>query len=72
MVKERIVLEHRVLEMGIKVDKARVEIIEKMPPLTSMKGVYSFLGHTKFYKHFIKDFLKIVKPLSNLLTGCSL
>ena len=27
-----------------------------------------FLRHTGFYRRFIKDFSKIVKPLSNLLT----
>ena len=32
-----------------------------------MKGIRRFLGHTGFYKRFIKDFSKIAKPLSNLL-----
>ncbi len=52
---------------GIKVDKAKIEVIEKMPPPTIVKEVRSFLGHARFYKHFIKDFSKIAKPLSNLL-----
>ena len=42
-------------------------MIEKLPPLSSVKGIRRFLGHIRFYRRFIKDFSKIVKPLSNLL-----
>ena len=48
-------------------DKAKVEIIEKLPPPTSVKAIRSFLGHLGFYRRFIKDFSKIAKPLSMLL-----
>jgi len=41
-----------------------VEVIEKLPPPTSIRGVRSFLGHIGFYWRFIKDFLKLVKPLT--------
>ena len=67
MVKEGIVLGHRISEREIEVDKAKIETIEKLPPLSSVKGIRSFLGHAGFYRRFIKDFSKIVKPLSNLL-----
>ena len=67
MVTECIVLCHKILVHGIEVDKAKVEFIEKLPPPANVKGIRSFLGHAGFYKHFIKDFSKIVKPLSNLL-----
>ena len=67
MVKEGIVLGRRISERGIEVDKAKIETIEKLLPPSSMKGIRSFLGHTRFYKRFIKDFSKIAKPLSNLL-----
>ncbi|XP_070015115.1 uncharacterized protein [Nicotiana sylvestris] len=33
----------------------------------SSKGVRSFLGHTGFYRRFIKDFSKVVNPLCELL-----
>ena len=67
MVKEGIVLGHRISERGIEVDKAKIETIEKLLPPSSVKGIRSFLGHVGFYKRFIKDFSKIAKPLSNLL-----
>ena len=67
MVKEGIVLGHRVFENGIEADKAKIEKVEKLPPPTSMKGIRSFLGHAGFYRRFIKDFSTIAKPLSSLL-----
>ena len=67
MVKERIVLGHRVSSRGIEVDPAKISTIEKLPPSSNVKGIRSFLGHVGFYRRFIKDFSKIVKPLCNLL-----
>ncbi|KAI4334640.1 hypothetical protein L6164_013356 [Bauhinia variegata] len=67
MVTEGIVLGHRISIEGIQVDKAKVELIERLPPPSTIKGVRSFLGHARFYKRFIKDFSKITKPLCNLL-----
>ena len=67
LVREGIVLGHRISGRGIEVDRAKIEIIEKLPPLTSVKGVCSFLGHVGFYRRFIQDFSKVSKPLSSLL-----
>ena len=67
MVKEGIILGHRILEKGIKVDRAKVEVIKRLPPPFSVKGVRSFLGHAGFYRIFIKDFSKIAHPLCKLL-----
>ncbi|KAK8556162.1 hypothetical protein V6N12_002575 [Hibiscus sabdariffa] len=61
------VLGHKVSSKGIEVDKAKVEVIEKLPPPATVKGIRSFLGHAGFYMRFIKDFSKISKPLYNLL-----
>ena len=58
---------HKISVHGIEVDKAKVEVIEKLPPLGNVEGMRSLLGHVGFYKCFIKDFAKIAKPLSNLL-----
>jgi len=52
---------------GIEVDKAKVDLISNLPPPCTVKEVYSFLGHTRFYQRFIHDFSKITKPLCKLL-----
>ncbi|XP_060965226.1 uncharacterized protein LOC133034202 [Cannabis sativa] len=67
MVQEGIVLGHKVSSKGIEVDKAKLEVIEKLPAPTTVKGIRSFLGHAGFYRRFIKDFSKVSKPLCNLL-----
>ncbi|PIM99261.1 DNA-directed DNA polymerase [Handroanthus impetiginosus] len=67
MVQEGIVLDHKVFNKGIEVDKTKLETIEKLPPPISVKSVRSFLGHVGFYRCFIKDFSKISKFLCNLL-----
>ena len=66
MVQEGIVLGHKISSKRIEVDKVKIEAIEKLPPPISVKVVKSFLGHTSFYRRFIKDFFKIARPLTNL------
>ena len=67
MVKEGIVLGHKISGKGIEVDKAKIEAIEKLPPPQDLKGIQSFLGHAGFYRRFIKNFSKVSRPLTNLL-----
>ncbi|RVX23066.1 Retrovirus-related Pol polyprotein from transposon 17.6 [Vitis vinifera] len=67
MVQQGIVLGHVISKNGIEVDKAKVELIVKLPPPTNVKEIRQFLGHAGFYRRFIKDFSKISKPLCELL-----
>ncbi|GJU57310.1 reverse transcriptase domain-containing protein [Tanacetum coccineum] len=43
MVKEGIVLGHKISKSRIEVDRAKVDVIAKLPPPTSVKGIRSFL-----------------------------
>ncbi|GKD37085.1 reverse transcriptase domain-containing protein [Tanacetum coccineum] len=50
IVKEGIVLGHKISKSGIEVDKEKVDVIAKLPYLTNVKGVRIFLGHAGFYR----------------------
>ena len=58
MVQQGIVLGHLVSNRGIEVDKAKVDVIEKLPPPVNVKGIRSFLGHAGFYMRFIPYFIR--------------
>nr|GFC67206.1 reverse transcriptase domain-containing protein [Tanacetum cinerariifolium] len=67
MVKEGIVLGHKISKKGIEVDKAKIEVILKLPHPKTVKGIHSFLRHAGFYRRFIKHFSKISRPITHLL-----
>nr|GEU60414.1 reverse transcriptase domain-containing protein [Tanacetum cinerariifolium] len=58
---------HKISKSGIEVDRAKVDVIAKLPHPTTVKGVRSCLGHAGFYRHFIQDFSKIAIPMTHLL-----
>ena len=49
MVQEGIVLGHKISRRGIEVDKAKIYVIDKLPPPVNVKGIRSILGHAGFY-----------------------
>ncbi|WVZ63790.1 LOW QUALITY PROTEIN: hypothetical protein U9M48_013395 [Paspalum notatum var. saurae] len=67
MVREGIVLGHKVSKRGIEVDHAKIKVIEQLPPPTNLKALRSFLGNAGFYRRFIKNFSFVAQPLTNLL-----
>jgi hypothetical protein len=67
MVREGIVLGHKISEKGIDVDKAKIEVIEQLMPPTNVKGIHNFLRHVGFYRRFIQNFSQIARPLMHLL-----
>nr|GEZ85926.1 reverse transcriptase domain-containing protein [Tanacetum cinerariifolium] len=64
---EGIVLGHKIFNNGLKFDRAKVDVIVKLPHSTTVKGVRSFLGYAGFYQRFIQDFSKIARPMTHLL-----
>jgi hypothetical protein len=56
-----------VSERGIEVDKAKIKVIEQLPPIMNVKWIRGFLGRVGFYRCFVKDFSQISRPLTNLL-----
>nr|GFB12480.1 reverse transcriptase domain-containing protein [Tanacetum cinerariifolium] len=58
---------YEVIKKRIEVDKAKVDVIAKLPHPTTIKGIQSFLGHAGFYHRFIQDFSKIAWPMTRLL-----
>ena len=68
MVQKGIVLGHIISNKGIEVDKAKVDLISNLPPPKKVKDIMAFLGHAGFYRRFIKDFSKIARPLTNLVS----
>ncbi|GJW80336.1 reverse transcriptase domain-containing protein [Tanacetum coccineum] len=67
MVKEGIVLGHKISKNGIEVDRAKVDVIAKLPYPIMVKRIRSFLGHAGFYRRFIQEFSKIARPMTHLL-----
>nr|GEY64433.1 reverse transcriptase domain-containing protein [Tanacetum cinerariifolium] len=67
LVKEGIIPDHKISKNGIEVDKAKVDVIAKLPHPTTVKDIQSFLGHAGFYRQFMQDLLKKVGPMTRLL-----
>ena len=49
MAKHGIVLGHEISKKGIDVDRAKIEVITKLPMPKCVKDIRSFLGHAGFY-----------------------
>ena len=71
MVQEGVVLGHKVSRCGLEVDRAKIEVIQALPPPTTLRTLRGFLGHAGFYRRFILNFAKISKPLTNYLSSKS-
>nr|GEV47297.1 reverse transcriptase domain-containing protein [Tanacetum cinerariifolium] len=65
--KEGIVFGYKISKNGLEVDRAKVNVIAKLPHPTTVKGVRSFQGHAGFYRQIIQDFFKIARPMTHLL-----
>ena len=62
-------LGHIVSENGIQTDPEKTEALKSWPVPHNLKTLRSFLGFAGYYRRFVKDYAKIVKPLNELLVG---
>ena len=60
-------LGHTVSSQGIQPDPRNIEKVAKAEPPKNVKGVQRFLGLASYYRRFIKNFAKIVNPITQLL-----
>ena len=62
-----VLLGHVVCHNGISVDPAKVVIILDLPPPTLVTQLRSMLGHTCYYRKFIRGYAEITAPMEKLL-----
>ena len=60
-------LGHVILGEGIAVDPTKVQSVTEWLGPTSVGEIRSFLGLAGYYRRFIENFLKIAKPMTELL-----
>jgi len=52
---------------SIRMEKEKVQEVVDWPVLKSVKDIQKFLGLVNYYKWFVKDFVKIAKPLHEMM-----
>ena len=62
-----VLLGHVVCCDGILVDPTKFAIILYLPPPTSITQLISVLGHTGYYRKFIRGYAEITKPMEKIL-----
>lgn len=62
-------LGHIVSERGVETDPEKIEALKTWPSPTNLKELRSFLGFSGYYRRFIKDYSRVVKPLTDLTVG---
>nr|GFB89863.1 transposon Ty3-I Gag-Pol polyprotein [Tanacetum cinerariifolium] len=67
MVKEGIVLGHKISKKGIEVDNGKIEVISKLTHPMKVKGIRSFLGHVGFYRQRIEKHFRPVHYTSKTM-----
>lgn len=62
-------LGHVVSHEGVKTDPDKIAAVKTWPVPTNLKELKSFLGFIGYYRRFIKDFSRKIKPLNELTSG---
>jgi hypothetical protein len=64
-------LGHLVGKTGVMVDPKNIESMQHWPHSKTLKILRGFLGLTSYYRKFVKNYGKIVAPLTTLLKNNS-
>jgi hypothetical protein len=64
-------LGHIVGKDGVRVDPKKIESMQDWPRPKSLKSLYGFLGLMRYYRKFVRNYGKIVAPLTSLLKNNS-
>lgn len=59
-------LGHIVSRSGLQVDPQKIQAINDMPTPTNLQQLRSILGSAGYYRHFVRDYSKMVAPLTAL------
>ena len=62
-------LGHVVSQNGVETDPDKIATLTSWPVPKNLKELRSFLGFSGYYRRFVKDYSKIVKPLNELTSG---
>ena len=53
---------------GVKMTDEKVETLMKIEPVNSLKDAQHLLGFDNFYRRFLKDYSKIILPITNSMS----
>ena len=53
---------------GVEMTDEKVETLKKIETVNSLKDAQHLLGFANFYQHFIKDYSKIILPITNSMS----
>ena len=62
-----ILLGHIMCKQGLRVDPAKIALILSLPPPTNVNMLRATLGHTRYYRKFIRAYAAIIAPMEKLL-----
>ena len=64
-------LGHVVSDQGIQTDPEKISALKEWPVPSNIKELRSFWGFAGYYRKFVREYAKLVKPLNDLLIGHS-